>query len=90
MLETLPEATEATEKTVINNIAKLLARVSNVVLYYNINIFFPIDIDNIPKTFARVRLLPRLLFTLAVLPFSGFNAEMGHGSPLRHCLFRAC
>ena len=28
MLETLPEATEETEKTVINNIAKLLARVS--------------------------------------------------------------
>ena len=28
MLETLPDATEETEKTVINNIAKLLARVS--------------------------------------------------------------
>lgn len=27
MLETLPEASEETEKTVINNIAKLLARV---------------------------------------------------------------
>lgn len=31
MLETLPEATEETEKTVINNVAKLLSRVSCLV-----------------------------------------------------------